>query len=277
MGMSTESSGGPFVEADAAPPVERDADRLNPEPWPHRPLPANVTGRMRQFQVVFRQSVLNDMRAHGESAIDVEVCGVLVGNVYRDSVAPYCQVDANIRGNFASGRNAQVTFTSETWAHINRTMDHQFPDARIVGWYHTHPGFGVFLSEMDLFIQQNFFSQPWQFAYVYDPKSKDGGAFVWRKGSAVREEFLVEDDTRPSPQSPPAAAPVELLVRLRELERQVRRMRGKNFRTRVVAVLWPPLLVAVLFAAGVFSTSQLLKLLPPAMRNHLPVTQPSSP
>ncbi len=31
------------------------------------------------------------------------------------------------------------------------------PNIDIVGWYHTHPSFGIFLSHHDLFIHQNFF------------------------------------------------------------------------------------------------------------------------
>jgi hypothetical protein len=40
---------------------------------------------------------------------------------------------------------------------------------QIVGWYHSHPGFGVEFSEMDLFIHRNFFPGPGQIAYVTDP------------------------------------------------------------------------------------------------------------
>jgi len=39
-------------------------------------------------------------------------------------------------------------------------MDAQFADKKIVGWYHSHPGFGIFLSEYDLFIHRNFFTAP---------------------------------------------------------------------------------------------------------------------
>ena len=48
-------------------------------------------------------------------------------------------------------------------------MDAEHSEERIVGWYHTHPGFGIFLSGMDLFIQDHFFNLPWQVAFVYDP------------------------------------------------------------------------------------------------------------
>jgi hypothetical protein len=40
---------------------------------------------------------------------------------------------------------------------------------QIVGWYHSHPGYGVEFSEMDVFIQKNFFSSPTQVGLVTDP------------------------------------------------------------------------------------------------------------
>ena len=54
----------------------------------------------------------------------------------------------------------------------------------MIGWYHTHPGFGIFLSDMDVFICDNFFNLPWQVAFVYDPLGGDEGNFVWRAGQA---------------------------------------------------------------------------------------------
>ena len=45
---------------------------------------------------------------------------------------------------------AEVTFTHETWNKINAEMDSRFAHLAIVGWYHSHPDFGVFLSDRDL-------------------------------------------------------------------------------------------------------------------------------
>ena len=145
-------------------------------------MPPRVLGRKPGFQVVMRRSVIRDIRAHAKSSPDIEICGVLVGEIYRDADGPWCSVTANIRGNHASGRNAQVTFNAETWTDIHQQMEKRFPKQRILGWYHSHPGFGIFLSEMDVFIQHHFFSAPWQIAYVDDPKGGDRGVFVWRKG-----------------------------------------------------------------------------------------------
>ena len=57
-----------------------------------------------------------------------------------------------------------------------------YPDLDIVGWYHTHPDFGIFLSSHDLFIHRHFFAQPLQVAYVVDPIRQTRGFFQWRDG-----------------------------------------------------------------------------------------------
>ena len=49
----------------------------------------------------------------------------------------------------------------------------------MVGWYHTHPDWGVFLSGMDMFICDNFFNKPLDVAYVIDPCRGDRGMFQW--------------------------------------------------------------------------------------------------
>jgi proteasome lid subunit RPN8/RPN11 len=175
-----------------APP--RDVSQIAVADLRRRDPPA-VTGGAREarFQVAIKQSALNKLHRHGLSQ-DVEVCGVLVGDVYRDDSGPWLHVEDAIEGDHAAERAAQVTFTAETWAHIQEVMDREHPDEKILGWYHTHPGFGIFLSEMDQFIQENFFPLPWQVALVYDPKAGEEGVFVWKDGKPQTERFLVESD-----------------------------------------------------------------------------------
>ncbi len=43
-----------------------------------------------------------------------------------------------------------------------------YPAYTAVGWFHTHPGHGLFLSKPDLIIQDQFFSEPYQFAMEID-------------------------------------------------------------------------------------------------------------
>jgi proteasome lid subunit RPN8/RPN11 len=128
-----------------------------------------------QPAVVMESEVARKIRQHARTSMKAEVCGVLIGNNENDRTV----VEACIPGVNAAQGGAHVTFTQDTWEHIYKIKDREYPDEKIVGWYHSHPGFGVFLSEHDLFIQENFFSGPHQIAWVYDPHTDEEGCFGW--------------------------------------------------------------------------------------------------
>lgn len=115
---------------------------------------------------------------------DREVGGVLVGRTAADGGLPL--VTGAIPAISADEQRATLTFTQEAWAHVHRVLESEFPpDEQIVGWYHSHPGFGIFLSGHDLFIHENFFNAPSQIAMVIDPHTQREGVFAWRDGELI--------------------------------------------------------------------------------------------
>lgn len=132
--------------------------------------------------VVMEAEVARKIRQHARTSMKAEVCGVLIGGGDQERTL----IEACIPGINAAQGGAHVTFTQDTWEHIYKIKDRQFPDGKIVGWYHSHPGFGVFLSEHDLFIQENFFSSPHQVAWVYDPHTDEEGCFGWVGGKTEK-------------------------------------------------------------------------------------------
>src|SRR5438034_5602111 len=178
-------------------PAEQDLSAIKQGDWTDREFPLGPREKPTRRQIIFKQSVLNEIYTHGRSAPDIEVCGVLVGNVYQDAMGPFVFVEACIRGNFSTGKAAQVTFTGKTWTHIQEVMDQSYPDMRILGWYHTHPGHGIFLSDMDLFIHKHFFNLPWHLAFVFDPQNQEEGLFAWRNANMAIESFVVQKDMPP--------------------------------------------------------------------------------
>lgn len=139
------------------------------------PGPRNADVALR---IAMERRAYADLIAHAKESLDVEVCGVLAGQVCEDSEGIFVRVDAAIRGAAASQASTHVTFTQATWNSIHQTLERDYPKLSIVGWYHTHPGFGVEFSDMDLFIQRNFFSAPTQIALVTDPLSGAVGICV---------------------------------------------------------------------------------------------------
>lgn len=135
-----------------------------------------------QPAVVMESEVARKIRQHARSSMKAEVCGVLIGAAENERTS----VEACIAGINAAQGGAHVTFTQDTWEHIYKIKDREFPDDKIVGWYHSHPGFGVFLSEHDMFIQENFFSNTHQIAWVYDPHTDEEGCFGWVNGKVEK-------------------------------------------------------------------------------------------
>jgi proteasome lid subunit RPN8/RPN11 len=106
-----------------------------------------------------------------------EQTGILLGRVFRDpegflftvitSVMPVDDAEASI---------AQVKLRPSSWAPIWLAL-HKDPEQQIVGWYHSHPGYGIFLSSTDRQTQNTYFSAIWQVAVVVDPIREELGVF----------------------------------------------------------------------------------------------------
>ncbi|HEV7281597.1 MAG TPA: Mov34/MPN/PAD-1 family protein [Pirellulaceae bacterium] len=194
--------------AEAKPaPGGPDLDSADRSKWPVREPALQLAESAPSVPVVVRRPALEAMYAHGQENREIEICGVLVGGGYvTPEGRPYLHVVGAIRGEHAGSQVAQVTFTAETWQHIHTTMDRDWPEERIIGWYHTHPNFGIFLSEMDLFIHTSFFGAPDQLAFVYDAIREEEGLFVWRNGATERTAFLIEPNRSSSAGSVAAAA-----------------------------------------------------------------------
>jgi proteasome lid subunit RPN8/RPN11 len=133
------------------------------------------------FPIFMHHRVNVSITQHARQNREREVGGVLLGDVRVDEHGQmYVVVTHTLKAEFAYESRGNLTFTHETWLQIHAAHDALYPDKTIVGWYHTHPGWTIFLSPWDLFIHQNFFKQPWQIALVIDPSLDRAGFFVWK-------------------------------------------------------------------------------------------------
>ncbi len=121
---------------------------------------------------------------HALSDTTVELGGILLGLECVDERdgRPFVWITEALEARHYENTQASFTYTHDSWEEITRERDARFPDLDIVGWYHTHPDFGIFLSSHDLFIHHHFFAQPLQVAYVVDPIRLTRGFFQWRDG-----------------------------------------------------------------------------------------------
>ena len=131
--------------------------------------------------VFIADSTLQQLIAFASSDVHYELGGVLVGHVGRSRKRLFVEILNFVPATKGISRRASFEFTNEAQHHIHEVVQEQFKNLRIVGWFHTHPGYGVFLSSADQFIDQNYFNEQFHTAMVIDPTKTDVevGLFVW--------------------------------------------------------------------------------------------------
>lgn len=135
--------------------------------------------------------VLREIIAYSEKDKRRELGGMMLGGYYTDLEIPYIEIDRYLEARHVDSRAASIKFTHDTWEDIHRRKDEAAPDSHILGWHHTHPGYGIFLSRYDVFIQEHFFKEAWQVALVVDPCANRLGFFRWRSGEIASTGFFV--------------------------------------------------------------------------------------
>ena len=142
------------------------------------------------------QSTYKEIHRFTKDKTANESGGVILGKVIEEFGKTNIVIYAFIEAKYNEGTPTTLKFTHETWKYIHKEADKKYPNLKILGWIHTHPNFGIFLSEYDKFIQQNFFSEENQIAYVVDPIQNIEGFYFWINGKIERcNGFFVFDKT----------------------------------------------------------------------------------
>lgn len=165
-----------FGEIEETPPQPE----LRPDRNKHYAVAACGALGERELPIFVDLDVMRDMEAHARTDTSVELGGVMLGGQYHDDDGqPFVVVTDSLRAQHFEATKGSFKFTHETWQKISRERDDFPADLQMVGWYHTHPDWGVFLSGMDMFICDNFFNKPLDVALVIDPCRGDRGWFQW--------------------------------------------------------------------------------------------------
>jgi len=104
-----------------------------------------------------------------------EAMGFIIGDVFYWDKEYTCVFDI-ITASLDSS-SFHVKFKREAFEEIFNKMDEIKYDYILVGWYHSHPGYSSFMSEIDLDTQKNYFNKKFHASIVVDPINKEARAF----------------------------------------------------------------------------------------------------
>ncbi len=107
----------------------------------------------------------------------VEACGPAGGGVVLVTRSEWVEPTES-SPTHAAGRFPDIL---DTRSRIAR----EEPALRLVGWWHTHPGFGVFLSDADRRTHRELFFKSHHLALVIDPKDWTAAWFAGRGPSRI--------------------------------------------------------------------------------------------
>lgn len=138
-----------------------------------------------QVRVLLHPAALAQVHEHSHSHTGSELGGVLLGKTYEHEGERYVEVEAALPALSEDRGPYHFTFNADVWVELNRAREADYPALKIVGWFHTHPGLGVFFSADDVVVHSAGFSMPWHVALVVDPVRQEAGFFGWHSGEVA--------------------------------------------------------------------------------------------
>lgn len=143
------------------------------------------------FPVYIYKNVLEEIKKVCKKA-KLEVFGYLIGNIHKWNDKNYIVIEEQLFliGAVHSDKysTSQIEGTAgkyeKKFQKLKRKKNNE--ELRIVGWWHSHPGFSCFLSRTDLHTQEFFFPESYQVALVVDP-IKEELAFFTLDGQSYKK------------------------------------------------------------------------------------------
>ena len=133
-------------------------------------------------KVYIKQDVYKALEKLSASDTSKELGSIIIGDYCQELGKTNVIISNFVEAKYTDASASTLTFTHETWDYIHSEHERLYPEKKIIGWQHTHPNYGIFLSNYDMFIQENFFNLPFQVAYVIDPIQNIRGFFQWKNG-----------------------------------------------------------------------------------------------
>ena len=139
-----------------------------------------------EMLVVAHLDVYSTIHEHATAALPNETGGFLLGRVAHESRDGgwLVEIEEAVPVHPESQNPVHFTFT---WRDVDRVRNYREGHSKaLIGWYHTHPQLGIFLSETDIErTHRVLFSEPFQLALVFDPVSRRAGYFFWEGAQAI--------------------------------------------------------------------------------------------
>src|SRR5438874_1551771 len=165
---------------------------------------ARPSGRA-PYPIFFQQEAVIALQEHLKSSPTQAIFGFLIGDLFRDPETGvlYAVIDKTLKLSQAIYGDKTEVVVSRLWDRMQQQLAKA--QGSLLGWYHSHPGQGGFLTQHDVETHEKFFTDPWQVAVLVAAEaggvtgkffraSQDGD---WHKTPQSFYELLQPDSIKP--------------------------------------------------------------------------------
>jgi proteasome lid subunit RPN8/RPN11 len=161
-------------------------------PLPKEKLPAEehfsikkMQIRNASFQVYVTAYVVNKVWQHVNETPRLESGGVLIGHPFQcidDPTITFVIIVDALQQESNNRSVSHYTVGPTEIARVRAQIEKNYAGLKVVGWYHSHPGHGVFLSQQDMQIVQSLYNAEWHLAWVLDTIHNQSAFFFGPQG-----------------------------------------------------------------------------------------------
>lgn len=166
------------------------------EELPPASLIAATAGTLRHLplQIYMLQEVYADIISHVNQSPRLESGGVLVGHPFRteDNRTIFVIIVGALPQHSNQRSVGHFTVGPTEIAAVREDIEQRYRGLITVGWYHSHPGHGIFLSGQDMAIVHSIYNLPWHVAMVVDPIQRIEGLFVGPEGRRLGDSWKAQ-------------------------------------------------------------------------------------
>jgi proteasome lid subunit RPN8/RPN11 len=150
-----------------------------------------------EYKIFIIEHALKTIWKHAKEGMPNGVGGILLGGLYRDPDKDEDYVEIHNAFPSASSFNEEMSLrvVNRVIADMEQVSLKTYPNQIVIGWYHTHPGKGIFFSENDVLIHETFYRETPNVALILDPlmeidplrETYKNIAFFYWKGRSVEK------------------------------------------------------------------------------------------
>jgi len=124
-----------------------------------------------EYKIFIVEPALKTLWQHAKEGLPAGVAGLLLGGLYYDPEMDENYVEIHYAFPSASSFNEEMNLrvVNRVIAEMEKVSLKSHPGEIVTGWYHTHPGLGIFFSENDKLIHETFYIEPSNIALILDP------------------------------------------------------------------------------------------------------------